>query len=898
MKRFAFISICLAFATYISNAQILKGRITNDTGDPIPYATVYIQELKQGTTSNTKGDYEIRLPAGKYQIIYQSLGFSPVLFTIAISDQPITRNVILPLQYYQIPEVRISATGEDPAYGIMRKAVGMAPYFLNNISYYKAEVYLKGTLVMKKIPKILQKAINAEARKEDGSGVSSNKIKEGDVYIMESFNEMEFTAPDKYSQKVISVNSTFPDEGNDVSPMDFIQASFYEPLVGGLAISPLSPQSFSYYKFKYLGASPQGNYIVNKIQVIPKMKSQQLFEGTIYIIEDLWCLHSVDLMNDNIAGKIRIEQIYIPVQDDIWMPVSHKFSLELSIIGVKADAGYGGSVKYLEVKPNISLKRPEQYAVSSPGQQVQAQTTREQPVSKNEQKIENILEKEELSNRDMVALSRLMTKESEKALPDSVRNNLELKENMTRTVEKDAGKKDSAFWAEIRPIPLSDIEMKSISVRDSIRQELALKKASPDSLKSSDQKKKNTFSRALGGIAFGHTWSDTSHFSFNFGGLLNLDNLSFNTVDGFIYGVNFRITKSWKGGKNVSFYPDIRWAFSRENIMWRINGNYTFNRVKNSQIYFRTGITSRDISTGGSINTLLNSISSLFFRDNYLKLYESRYFTAGYRSRISMGLNIDLSVGIDDRKKLENTTDFSFTKSSDKYSPNLPENDYLYSGSFPLNAAGDQRQFEFVTNVTFTPRQRYRVYNTVKVPAGSDWPTFSLAWKHAISEFSEMIPEYRHYDMIRFEVYKRHEIGGFSEFNWRFRTGGYLDNRLLTYYDFFHFNSQPLPVLLDDYQDAFRLPAYYSLSTPEFFGEAHIKYTTPYLLLKHLPGLSKTLMRENLSFAYLGSRFHPHYTELGYSISEISLFGELGVWLGFENLRYKRIGVRLVLKLG
>ncbi len=898
MNRFLLLSICLVFTTYSSSAQILKGRITTDAGDAIPYATVYIQELKQGTTTNTRGDYEIRLPAGKYLIIYQSLGFSPVFFTISISDQIITKNVVLTLQYYQIPEVRITATGEDPAYGIMRKAIGLAPYYLNNVSYYKAEVYLKGTLNIKKIPKILQKAINIEARKEDGGGVSSNKIKEGDVYLMESFNEMEFTAPDKYSQKVISVNSTFPDEGNDVSPMDFIQASFYEPLVAGIAISPLSPQSFSYYKFKYLGASPQGNYLVNKIQVIPKMKSQQLFEGTIYIIEDLWCLHSVDLSNENIAGKIRIEQIYIPVQDDIWMPVSHKFALEFSMVGVKADAGYGGSVRYIEVRPNTLLKKPEEYAVISAGQPAQTPSTPEEPVSKNKQKIEKILEKKELTNRDMVSLSRLMTKESEKALPDSIRNNLEIKENVTHTVEKDAGKKDSAFWAEIRPIPLSDIEMHSIRVHDSIRQELTLRNSGTDTLKSTDQKKKSAFSRTLNDIAFGHTWSDTSGFSFNFGGLLELLNLSFNTVDGFIYGMDFRLSKSWEGGKSVSLYPDIRYAFSREKLMWRINGNYTFNRFKNSQVYFRTGITSKDISTGGSINTLLNSVSSLFFRDNYLKLYESRYFNAGFRTRITTGLNFDLSVGSDNRNKLDNTTDFSFTKSAEDYSPNVPVNDYLDSLSNPINAAGNQRHFEFVTNVTFTPRQRYRVYNTVKIPAGSDCPTFRLTWKHGINEFTEMTSKYRHFDMIMLEVSKRHEIGGFSEFRWRLRAGGFPDNRSLPYYDFTHFNSQPLPVLLDDYQDAFRLPAYYSLSTPEFFGEAHLKYTAPYLLLKHLPGLSKTLMRENLSFAYLGSRFHPGYTELGYSISEISLFGELGVWLGFENLRYKRIGVRLVLKLG
>ena len=177
-------------------------------------------------------------------------------------------------------------------------------------------------------------------------------MKEGDSFLMESFNEIEFTAPDKYSQKVISFNSTFPEEGNEISPMDFIQASFYQPVLADMAISPLSPNAFSHYNFKYLGTSLQGNFTINKIEVIPKRKSQQLFSGTIYIIEDLWCLHSVDLTNENLIGRVRIQQLYIPVQEQIWMPVSHKFEINISIIGFKADAGYGGSVKYIEVKPN------------------------------------------------------------------------------------------------------------------------------------------------------------------------------------------------------------------------------------------------------------------------------------------------------------------------------------------------------------------------------------------------------------------------------------------------------------------------------------------------------------------------------------------------------------------
>ena len=299
------------------------------------------------------------------------------MLIITISDKTITKDVILPLQYYEIPEVRITASGEDPAYIIMRKVIGLAPYYLNNVSYYKAEVYLKGNLVINRIPKLFQKSMKIEANKNSttisAGGKRSNDnnvIKEGDAYLMESFNEMEFTAPDKYVQKVISFNSTFPEEGNEISPMDFIKASFYQPVLADMAISPLSPQAFSYYKFKYLGASLQGNFTINKIQVIPKRKSQQLFEGTIYIIEDLWCLHSVDLTNENLVGKIRVQQLYIPVQDDIWMPVSHKFEINIGIMGFKADAGYGSSVKYLEVRPNLALQKPKTISTDYTGRTV------------------------------------------------------------------------------------------------------------------------------------------------------------------------------------------------------------------------------------------------------------------------------------------------------------------------------------------------------------------------------------------------------------------------------------------------------------------------------------------------------------------------------------------------
>jgi hypothetical protein len=901
MKHIALTALLILLIPQVSHSQILKGKIRNQSGDPVQYATVYIQELKQGTTSNTKGDYELELPAGKYTVTYQSLGYQPVFVSITLSDATVIKDLILPLQYYEIPEVRISASGEDPAYSIMRKAIGMAPYYLNNISYYKAEVYLKGNLVINKIPRLLQKSMKIESSGHSTSVTAGSKnknderlIKAGDSFLMESFNEIEFTAPEKYVQRMISYNSTFPSEGNEISPMSFIQASFYQPVLADMAISPLAPNAFSHYKYKYLGASQQGNFTINKIQVIPKRKSQQLFEGTIFIIEDLWCLQSVDLTNENLVGKIRIQQIYIPVQDDIWMPVSHRFEINIGIIGFKADAGYGSSVKYIEVKPNLSLHNPAGISADLSSKQT-SQKSADTITSKSKKQINKILGKDKLSNRDMVKLSRLMEKESAASIHDTAGKNLEIRDTK-HIVEKDAGRKDSTYWAKIRPIPLSDIEIQSLKTSDSIKAARKLRDIKPDTIHQAKSKEKSIFFTTAREILSGHSWSDTTGYRFDFDGLIDLKRLSFNSVDGFRYGLNFSISKSWKKKSALLVAPNIKWAFSRKQLIWGINTNYSFNKMKNRQIFLRSGIISTDINNTSGINQLINSLTSLLQKKNYLKLYESRYLTLGYSGTIIKGLILNLSAGFEDRRVLKNTTNFSLLKSSAIYSENVPVNEYLSTGSNNINALRNQKHFDFVTQVLYTPYHKYKIYNGRKISTDSDWPTFSLTWQHSVNDFSEISSGLRQFDMIKFEVSKNKSIGAFSNFRWKLRTAGYFDNRNLTFYDFFHFNSQPIPLLLNDYEDVFMIPSFYSMSTPEFYVEGHLKYTTPYLLLKLLPVISNTLMRENISISYLGSRYHANYTELGYSISEILFIGELGVYAGFDNFKYKSFGLKAVLK--
>ncbi len=74
MRRWIAVISGLLITGILADAQVVSGRITDNTGAPMAAASVYIQELHQGTTTNSEGYYEIALPAGTYTVCYQFLG--------------------------------------------------------------------------------------------------------------------------------------------------------------------------------------------------------------------------------------------------------------------------------------------------------------------------------------------------------------------------------------------------------------------------------------------------------------------------------------------------------------------------------------------------------------------------------------------------------------------------------------------------------------------------------------------------------------------------------------------------------------------------------------------------------------------------------------------------------
>ena len=96
---------------------------------------------------------------------------------------------------------------------------------------------------------------------------------------------------------------------------------------------------------------------------------------------------------------------------------------------------------------------------------------------------------------------------------------------------------------------------------------------------------------------------------------------------------------------------------------------------------------------------------------------------------------------------------------------------------------------------------------------------------------------------------------------------------------FAHFNALESPVVFRSLSDNFTLLNNYEASTNKWFTEAHAAYSSPYLLIKHLPFFSNRLWNENIKLSYLTTPDYKNYNEIGYGISNIFFMANVGIFV-------------------
>jgi hypothetical protein len=578
-----------------------------------------------------------------------------------------------------------------------------------------------------------------------------------------------------------------------------------------------------------------------------------------------------------------MRQVYAPVKDGIWLPVSHHFNIDAAIMGIKGKADYVSSVKYLDVVLDRKLATPVAIAahLSADAQSEKTEEAPKPPPTKTQRRIEQLMEMEDMSNRDMMRLASLVEKETQ-AQERQREDVLEIKSSYHFKVEKDSMQRDSLFWKSVRPIPLTADEKRSFAVKDS------LLTAASDSVANDSAKQVSRFSKIRRQVFSGTTLPKEGPFKVKYGGLFDWSTLGFNAVDGWRYGQKAGFEWQQDSLHTLKMDASAGYAFAREKWYGQVHFRQDYQPLSRGVLKASAGTGSYDYKGDAGLHPLLNMGASLLFKENYLRLYHSDFVRLTNEIDLVNGLRLTTDAAWHRFSPLSNSTDFSLFNRDKSYHTNEVENGDLHYPHFDA-----QKSLSWSAALAYTPRQYFRIEKGRKHLQHSDYPTFSARLEHGLHALGSDAD----YLLLEGGIHKKAEFSFMPTFSWSLNAGNFLRNKQMHFSQFKHFQGSASPLLFSDMTSGLFLLNDYASSTNDWFVRAGATYSSPWLLLKNLPFFSNRVWNENLHLNYLHTPENPHYLETGYSISRIFMAGSIGVFAGFSEGRYAHWGVKAAITL-
>jgi len=863
-------ALFLLFLLFCGNnfAQSLKGKVVDNQGNPIEYATIYISENKAGSTTSESGEFILPLKPGKYTLIVRHLSYQTITKTIEI-PQTLFLEIKMEPKAIILKDVKVSAKDEDKAYRIIRNTVAKSPYYQKQLVSYKAIFYAKGTMKIKDTPRLVGKLIEKETQ-----------IRKGDVYTEESVSEV-VVSPDRTEQRVISKRSSYP-ESLHFDAMSFYNYNIYRSDNDNF-ISPVTKQGLSVYRYQLEYSYRDNDLLIYHIKVIPRNNTPFTFSGYIDIIDGSWHVYNFNFSGNVDLGIAKalftIKQNYVPIENNVWMPGSYYTTFDIKAMGFNIILSTSYSTRYKDYTVNSLLFSP------NPAAEVPTPTPEKKPiVSKKSEKltkeITEIMSKEDLKTRDAIKLVDLIeakNKEDAKNNPknDSV-NPLEIQRRFFLTVDSNASNYDSTHWENYRTIPLSEEEVNSFEQRqinDSILEEKKKEKLSQKRNSDTTKKKNKT-------LLYGVSPMKSV--------------LAFNTVDGFKAGIHVYANKRFKDSvTTLNNGITVGYAFAAKHFFLDASLQWNYNRKRFASLELFGGKQSVDFNkerSGGNFIMSRGTINTLFFRKNLIQYYDRTY--AGLRHKIEAFNGFQTLVGLsyEQQYPLDNRSDYSFFfRRTRNYKPNIPDNEYVINNIDYLSA---QNAFLIDISVSYTPKMFYRYSKNRKIKHNirSKFPTFTLSWKKGINNVFNCNSNF---DYLEFNIAQNIDLKLFQTFQYSFSAGFFPNTKNIHFSDFKHFQTNDFWVVFNQFYGSFNTLSNYKYSTNEWFISAHAQYETPYLMLKFLPGLNKTLITENLYLSFLTNSLTKNYIEIGYSLSKIYMFGNIGFFVGFDEFKFANCSIRI-----
>jgi hypothetical protein len=742
MRRIFFL-LLLELFVHQGFAATITGLVTDEKGAPLSFASITVKGTAEGAVANSRGVYALTIEAGEYTLVCHHVGYHTEEKHVVVGTESLQVNFQLSLQELTMPEVVIKR-GEDPALEIMRQAIKKRDYYNKQVDSFTVDVYIKGLVRSRTIP---DRVMGQKVDKKEMSRQGIDSSGKGIFFLSESLTKVAYKRPDKIKMEVVSSRESGGGFGLSVPFFVNFYTNNVDLFTGDMAprgfVSPLADAAFHYYKFHYEGNFFEGDKMIDRIKVTPRRKNEPLFEGFVQIVDGEWRIHSLSLTTNKQYGLDLLDTVRIT---QVHAAVNNEiWRTQNQVISFAASIfGFVLAGDFLNVYSNYNL---------NPGF--------------HKKFFDRILMKYDTA----------------------------------------FNKHDSLYWSNLRPVPLEPDEKRDFQVKDSIRRadrDSMYSENNIDSLRKA-QKPVRPLQLIKGGVTR-NFYSTHSFKTYRFEPLL--DGLQYNTVEGVSLTAlqSFRIRPK-EGKQEYDLDWNTRYGFSNSHlnsfVSFTIRQKESF---RNHYIRFSGGKQVLQFNRDNPIDEFSNSISTLFYRRNYLKLYEAWFGKIEYNTSFENGLRLNATADYENRIPVENSTDFSFFYKERQFTPNHPYE--LATIPFTQHAATVA-----AITLSYQPGQYYVALPERKIPISSKYPTFELQYAKG---FPNLFASTADFDKWKFTVYDDANLKLLGTFKYRFSVGGFLNNRHVDIPDFTHFNGNQTSVNFN-YLNSFQLASYYRYSNTEHF---------------------------------------------------------------------------------
>jgi hypothetical protein len=642
-------------------AGVLKGKVVDEKGLALPFATIYLEGTTIGVNANGNGDYELPVSPGLYKVICQYVGFTQSTYNLSVTGtETLTHNFVLKEQSLEMKEVVRSSI--DPAYEIIRSAISRRAFHLDQVRSFQTDIYLKGGMKSRKMPKkFMGQKVTDETDLVDSVG-------RGVLFLTEE-DASYYSQGSKEKTLIHSVHQSGNPSGLGFSRFPSV-ITFYENNVNLMGresrgfISPISDNALSYYKYKLLGEFKEQGHTIYKIQVTPKRAYEPCFSGTIYIADEEWAIHSLNMTLAKQSGMdmfdtLKVDQLFLPLQKDTWVIKSQVIYFTVNMLGFDITASV------LTVYNNQKINEP---------------------------------------------------------IPDSV-----FEGKIISAYDKTANKKDTSYWKENRPIPLEKDEQRDFVAKDSLNKRLQDPVYIDSMLKKQNKLKPMSWLMGgfnYTGKGRKNVFSTNSLLL----GINTDNIINYNIVEGFNLAPKLTWQHFVDTGKRLYTELAARYGFSNTHFnaigrVYYMQQDRTF--LNRSWVYgFEGGKYVFQYSAANPVLPWFNTYAALLYRVNDLKLYERWDATAYVARNYGTGLNWYLKASYQQRMYLNNSTNYSFFEGDvGDFKSNTPPYLLQQATDWKQNDAAI-----ITANISYKPGYTYTQYPDYKVANGSSWPRFTLQY--------------------------------------------------------------------------------------------------------------------------------------------------------------------------